>query len=163
MDTFFFGIPILAAGTGAVGAGEWSALIFYVVIALGISFLCSIWEAAMLSTPVSHIELLVQQGSKAGVIMQGLRQNVEHPISAILTLNTIAHTVGAAGAGAEATAIFGSEFFGIISAVLTLLILVFSEIIPKTLGAVLRQAANAIYCLFAAGAPLGIPAGRIRI
>ena len=136
MDTFFFGIPILAAGTGAVGAGEWSALIFYVVIALGISFLCSIWEAAMLSTPVSHIELLVQQGSKAGVIMQGLRQNVEHPISAILTLNTIAHTVGAAGAGAEATAIFGSEFFGIISAVLTLLILVFSEIIPKTLGAV---------------------------
>ena len=136
MDTFFSGIPILAAGTGAVGAGEWSALIFYVVIALGISFLCSIWEAAMLSTPVSHIELLVQQGSEAGVIMQGLRQNVEHPISAILTLNTIAHTVGAAGAGAEATAIFGSEFFGIISAVLTLLILVFSEIIPKTLGAV---------------------------
>ncbi len=136
MDTFFSGIPILAAGTGAVGAGEWSALIFYVVIALGVSFLCSIWEAAMLSTPVSHIELLVQQGSEAGVIMQGLRQNVEHPISAILTLNTIAHTVGAAGAGAEATAIFGSEFFGIISAVLTLLILVFSEIIPKTLGAV---------------------------
>ena len=129
-------IPILAAGSGTGGSGEWSALIFYVVIALGVSFLCSIWEAAMLSTPVSHIELLVEQGSKAGAIMQGLRQNVEHPISAILTLNTIAHTVGAAGAGAEATAIFGSEFFGIISAVLTLLILVFSEIIPKTLGAV---------------------------
>ncbi|MCY3780564.1 MAG: hemolysin family protein [Chloroflexi bacterium] len=128
--------PILAVTPGAGGAGEWGALIFYVVLALGISFLCSIWEAAMLSTPVSHIELLVQQGSKAGAIMQGLRQNVEHPISAILTLNTIAHTVGAAGAGAEATAIFGSEFFGIISAVLTLLILVFSEIIPKTLGAV---------------------------
>ena len=129
-------IPILAAGSGTGGSGEWGALIFYVVIALGVSFLCSIWEAAMLSTPVSHIELLVEQGSKAGAIMQGLRQNVEHPISAILTLNTIAHTVGAAGAGAEATAIFGSEFFGIISAVLTLLILVFSEIIPKTLGAV---------------------------
>lgn len=129
-------IPILAAATGAEGAGEWSALIFYITLALGISFLCSIWEAAMLSTPVSHIELLVQQGNQAGSIMQGLRQNVEHPISAILTLNTIAHTVGAAGAGAEATAIFGSEFFGIISAVLTLLILVFSEIIPKTLGAV---------------------------
>ena len=129
-------IPILAAATGAQGSGEWSALIFFIVLALGISFLCSIWEAAMLSTPVSHIELLVQQGSQAGAIMQGLRQNVEHPISAILTLNTIAHTVGAAGAGAEATAIFGSEFFGIISAVLTLMILVFSEIIPKTLGAV---------------------------
>ena len=137
MDGIPSSIPILAAATGgATGAGEWSALVFYILLALGISFLCSIWEAAMLSTPVSHIELLVQQGNKAGPIMQSLRQNVEHPISAILTLNTIAHTVGAAGAGAEATAIFGSEFFGIISAVLTLLILVFSEIIPKTLGAV---------------------------
>lgn len=137
MDTIITGIPLLAAGTGAAtGAGEWSNLIFYVVIALGVSFLCSIWEAAMLSTPVSHIELLVQEGSQAGVIMQGLRQNVEHPISAILTLNTIAHTVGATSAGAEAAAIFGSEFVGITSASLTLLILVFSEIIPKTLGAV---------------------------
>ena len=136
MDAIPSFIPILAAATGAQGAGEWGALVFYVLFALGISFLCSIWEAAMLSTPVSHIELLARQGNKAGAIMQSLRQNVEHPISAILTLNTIAHTVGAAGAGAEATAIFGSEFFGIISAVLTFLILVFSEIIPKTLGAV---------------------------
>jgi len=137
MDTTLLGIPILAAGpAGAEGTGLWSALIFYIVIALGISFLCSVWEAVMLSIPVSHIELLVEEGNTAGLIMQKLRQNVERPISAILTLNTIAHTVGAAGAGAEATAIFGSEFFGVISAVLTLLILVFSEIIPKTLGAV---------------------------
>lgn len=136
MDTILTGIPILAVGPAAGGAGEWGALIAYVIMALGISFLCSIWEAAMLSTPVSHIELLVQQGKQSGLIMQGLRQNVEHPISAILTLNTIAHTVGAAGAGAEATAILGSQFQGIIFFVLTLLILVFSEIIPKTLGAV---------------------------
>jgi Putative Mg2+ and Co2+ transporter CorB len=68
--------------------------------------------------------------------MRRHKENVERPISAILTLNTIAHTVGAAGAGAEAAAIFGSEFIGIISAVLTLLILVFSEIVPKTVGAV---------------------------
>ncbi len=136
MDTILTIFPILAVTTGAAGAGEWSALIVYVCIALGVSFLCSIWEAALLSTPVSHIELLVQQGSRAGAIMQGLRQNVEHPIAAILTLNTIAHTVGAAGAGAEANAIFGEEFFGIITAILTLLILVLSEIIPKTLGAV---------------------------
>lgn len=140
MDSIPTILPILAVTGGAQGAGEWGALIFYVLIALGVSFLCSVWEAAMLSTPVSHIELLVQQGSKAGVIMQGLRQNVEHPISAILTLNTIAHTVGAAGAGAEATAIFGSEYFGVISAALTLMILVFSEIIPKTLGAVYAKA-----------------------
>ncbi|MCY3834275.1 MAG: hemolysin family protein [Chloroflexi bacterium] len=136
MDTILTGIPILAVGPAAGGAGEWGALFAYVIMALGISFLCSIWEAAMLSTPVSHIELLVQQGKQSGLIMQGLRQNVEHPISAILTLNTIAHTVGAAGAGAEATAILGSQFQGIIFFVLTLLILVFSEIIPKTLGAV---------------------------
>lgn len=137
MDSILIGIPILAAGTGgAEGSGEWSALLFYIIVALGISFLCSVWEAVMLSTPVSHVELLVEQGDAAGIIMQGLRQNVERPISAILTLNTIAHTVGAAGAGAEATAIFGSEYFGIIGAVLTLLILVFSEIIPKTIGAV---------------------------
>lgn len=137
MDTTLLGIPILAAGTaGAEGSGLWSALIFYIVIAIGVSFLCSVWEAVLLSIPVSHIELLVEKGSKPGLIMQKLRQNVERPISAILTLNTIAHTVGAAGAGAEATAIFGSEFFGIISAILTLLLLIFSEIIPKTLGAV---------------------------
>ena len=136
MDTILTGIPILAVGTGTGGAGEWGALLFYVGMALVVSFLCSIWEAAMLSTPVSHIELLVQEGKEAGVIMQGLRQNVERPISAILTLNTVAHTVGAFGAGAEATVIFGSEFEGLIAVVLTLLILVFSEIIPKTLGAV---------------------------
>lgn len=137
MDATLLQIPILAAGTaGAEGSGLLSALLLYIAIALGISFLCSVWEAVMLSTPVSHIELLVEEGNQAGLIMQKLRQNVERPISAILTLNTIAHTVGAAGAGAEATAIFGSEFFGVISAVLTLLILVFSEIIPKTLGAV---------------------------
>jgi len=136
MDTILTGIPILAVTPAAAGAGDWGALFTYIILALGVSFLCSIWEAAMLSTPVSHIELLVEERRQAGVIMQGLRQNVEHPISAILTLNTIAHTVGAAGAGAEATAIFGSQFQGIIFAVLTLLILVFSEIIPKTLGAV---------------------------
>jgi CBS domain containing-hemolysin-like protein len=136
MDTIFTGIPVLAVGPAAGGSGEWGMLAAYIIMALGISFLCSIWEAAMLSTPVSHIELLVQQGKQSGLVMQGLRQNVEHPISAILTLNTIAHTVGAAGAGAEATAILGSQFQGIIFAILTLLILVFSEIIPKTLGAV---------------------------
>lgn len=136
MDTIFHSVPILAVTTGTGGSGEWSALLFYVGMALIVSFLFSVWEAAMLSTPVSHIELLVQEGRQAGVIMQGLRQNVERPISAILTLNTIAHTVGAFGAGAEATVIFGSEFEGLIAVVLTLLILVFSEIIPKTLGAV---------------------------
>jgi len=116
--------------------GTLGGLILYVVIALGVSFLCSVLEAVLLSVTLSHVEVLMDQGSQAGALMQKHKEDVERPISAILTLNTIAHTVGAAGAGAEATAIFGNQYIGIISAVLTLLILVFSEIIPKTLGAV---------------------------
>jgi len=97
--------------------------------------LCSVLEAVLLSTSHSHIELLAEQGRRAGKLMQKHKSNVERPISAILTLNTIAHTVGAAGAGAEAVGVFGNEWFGVISAVLTFMILFFSEIIPKTLGA----------------------------
>jgi Mg2+/Co2+ transporter CorB len=111
--------------------GAISALIIFIVVALGISFLCSIWEAVLLSASLSHIELLVKQGKRAGRIMRHHKQNMEQGISAILTLNTIAHTVGATGAGAEAAIIFGSNWIGLISAILTLLILVFSEIIPN--------------------------------
>ena len=121
---------------GAEGSGSTMALALYITLALAISFLCSILEAALLSTSQSHIELLVEQGKRAGRLMQSFKQDVDRPISAILTLNTIAHTVGAAGAGAQAAAIFGNQFLGLISAILTLLILIVSEIIPKTLGAV---------------------------
>ncbi len=121
---------------GAEGSGSITALVLYITLALAVSFLCSILEAALLSTSQSHIELLVEQGKRAGRLMQIFKQDVDRPISAILTLNTIAHTVGAAGAGAQAAAIFGNQFLGLISAILTLLILVLSEIIPKTLGAV---------------------------
>jgi CBS domain containing-hemolysin-like protein len=116
--------------------GSISGLIVFVMVALGFSFLCSILEAVLLSSSHSHIEIQAQAGKRSGRLMQKHKQNVDQPISAILTLNTIAHTVGAAGAGAQAMAVFGSEFIGVISAVLTFLILVFSEIIPKTLGAV---------------------------
>ncbi|GAB4561325.1 MAG: CNNM domain-containing protein [Anaerolineae bacterium] len=115
--------------------GTYLGLITYILVALGFSFLCSVLEAVLLSTTYSHIALLKQEGRRSGRIMESLKENVEKPISAILTLNTIAHTVGAAGAGAQAAAIFGSDRIGIISAILTLLILVFSEIIPKTIGA----------------------------
>ncbi|MCG8607038.1 CNNM domain-containing protein, partial [bacterium] len=115
--------------------GDVITLLVYVVIALGFSFLCSIWEAAFLSTSFSHIELLVKRGKRSGILMRHHKQNVEEGISAILTLNTIAHTVGAAGAGAQAAIVFGNKWIGLISAILTLLILVFSEIIPKTIGA----------------------------
>ncbi len=116
--------------------GTWGGLLLYIGIALGFSFLCSILEAVLLSTSISHIEILAQGGNKAGELMRQHKKDIDIPISAILTLNTIAHTVGAAGAGAQAAGIFGSEWLGLISAVLTLLILILSEIIPKTLGAV---------------------------
>ncbi|MEO0560900.1 MAG: CNNM domain-containing protein, partial [Chloroflexota bacterium] len=116
--------------------GSIAGLITYITIALGFSFLCSMWEAGLLSSSPSYVESLAGNGSAAGRIMKQLKDNVDRPISAILTLNTVAHTVGAAGAGAQAAAVFGNQWFGLISAVLTLLILVFSEIIPKTLGAV---------------------------
>jgi CBS domain containing-hemolysin-like protein len=116
--------------------GSFTGLLLYVGFALGFSFLCSILEAVLLSVSVSHVEVLLEKGERAGGLMQKHKSNIERPIAAILTLNTIAHTVGAAGAGAEAAAIYGSQFIGLISAILTLLILFFSEIIPKTLGAV---------------------------
>ena len=110
-------------------------LIIYILIALVFSFLCSIAEAVILSTTSAHISLLEKEGKKSGRLLRKLKEEINRPLAAILTLNTVAHTVGAAGAGAQATAVFGNAYLGIASAVLTLLILVFSEIIPKTLGA----------------------------
>jgi len=110
-------------------------LVTYVTVAIAFSFLCSILEAVLLSVNSAYIALLEKKGKPSGRLLRKLKNDVGKPLAAILTLNTIAHTIGAAGAGAEAAAIFGSNYVGVISAVLTLLILVFSEIIPKTLGA----------------------------
>jgi len=110
-------------------------LIIYIIIALGFSFLCSIAEAVLLSVTEPYIALLASQNKPSAGLLRRLKEDINKPLAAILTLNTIAHTVGAAGAGAQATNIFGSAYLGIASAILTLLILVFSEIIPKTLGA----------------------------
>jgi len=110
-------------------------LIIYVFIALGFSFYCSIAEAVLLSVTQPYISQQQQDGNQNGAILQQLKNDINRPLAAILTLNTIAHTMGAAGAGAQATVVFGNAYLGIASAVLTLLILVFSEIIPKTLGA----------------------------
>lgn len=110
-------------------------LILYVLIALGFSFLCSIAEAVLLSVTTPYISILEQESKSAGKVLRKLKKDINSPLTAILTLNTIAHTIGAAGAGAQAAFVFGNAYVGIASAVLTLLILVFSEIIPKTLGA----------------------------
>ena len=110
-------------------------LLFYLFLALFVSFLCSVMEAVLLSTPLSFLNVKEEEGHKSAKVFLKLKNNIDRPLSAILSLNTIAHTVGAAGVGAQATLLFGDLYFGIISAMLTLLILVFSEIIPKTIGA----------------------------
>lgn len=110
-------------------------LIFYLFLALFVSFLCSVMESVLLSTTVSFLNVKEESGHKSASIFIRLKNDIEKPLSAILSLNTVAHTIGAAGVGAQATKIFGDIYFGIISAILTLLILVFSEIIPKTIGA----------------------------
>ena len=109
-------------------------IFIYLFGALAISFLCSILEAVLLSTPMSFITAKEQEGRKSASLLKELKNNVDRPVGAILSLNTIAHTIGSAGVGAEVTRIWGDEWFGIASVVLTLLILIFSEIIPKTIG-----------------------------
>lgn len=124
-------------------------LVTYVTIALLFSFLCSIAEAVILSVTTGYIAVLEKNRRPSGRLLHKLKEDVNSSLAAILTLNTIAHTVGAAGAGAQAAEIFGNAYLGVASAVLTILILVCSEIIPKTLGAHYWQtlAPLTAYCL----------------
>lgn len=112
-----------------------TALILFLIGALVISFMCSLLEAVLMSTPMSFINAEVSQGRRGATILQQFKEHIDRPISAILALNTIANTIGAAGVGVQATHLWGEAWLGISSGTLTLLILVFSEIIPKTLGA----------------------------
>ncbi len=110
-------------------------MMVYFFIAIGLSFLCSILEAVLLSITASHIEVVKTKNETLGLLMQKQKDEINVSIGAILTLNTFAHTLGAAGVGSEAVKLFGEEYMFYISIVLTILILVLSEIIPKTLGA----------------------------
>lgn len=110
-------------------------LILYLALAIGVSFLCSILEAVLLSITPSYIAMLEKNDEKAGALLRSLKKDIDQPLAAILSLNTIAHTIGAAGVGAQAQIVFGNAYVTVTSIILTLLILVFSEIIPKTLGA----------------------------
>jgi CBS domain containing-hemolysin-like protein len=92
-------------------------------------------ESVLLSTPQSFLIVKKNKGHKWAKSFLNLKINIDKPLSAILSLNTVAHTIGAAGVGAQAVKVFGEVYFGIVSAVLTILILVFTEIIPKTIGA----------------------------
>lgn len=110
-------------------------LIVYFIIALLFSFLCSVLEAVILSVTPSFIYAKNQQGRAYAKWLKKYKDNIDRPLAAILTLNTFAHTIGAAGVGAQAQVVWGNEYLSVVSAVLTILILIFSEIIPKTIGA----------------------------
>ena len=109
-------------------------LLIFLLGAMAISFLCSILESVLMSTPLSYISMREDAGYKQASRFKAYKTDNGKPIAAILSLNTIANTIGAAGVGAQATQAFGSQWFGLVSALTTILILVFSEIIPKTIG-----------------------------
>lgn len=101
---------------------------------MGISFVCSILESSLMSTPISFITMKEDEGYRFAARFKQYKQDSSRPIAAILSLNTIANTIGAAGVGRQATLLFGNEWFGLVSAITTVLILLFSEIVPKTIG-----------------------------
>tara|TARA_Y100001949_G_scaffold173713_1_gene179782 strand:- start:313 stop:1320 length:1008 start_codon:yes stop_codon:yes gene_type:complete len=111
-------------------------LLAYFFLALVLSFLCSLLEAVILSTPSSYSSILMKQNRNHGMRLERFKENINRPLAAILTLNTFAHTLGAAGVGAQTLELYGENSVAIASGILTLLILIFSEIIPKTLGSV---------------------------
>lgn len=110
------------------------ALLAYLMVALGVSFLCSILESVLMSTTLSYLTMREDDGYAAATLFKTYKTDTSKPIAAILSLNTIANTFGAAGVGSEATKLWGSEWFGLVSAITTLLILMFAEIVPKTIG-----------------------------
>lgn len=109
-------------------------LLIFLFVALAVSFLCSVLESVLMSTPISYITMREDEGFKPASLMKKYKLDPSRAIAAILSLNTIANTIGAAGVGRQATIVFGSQWFGVVSAVVTILILVFAEIIPKTIG-----------------------------
>lgn len=109
-------------------------LLLFLLGAMGVSFLCSLLESVLMTTTLSYINLREEEGYAPAKLMEGYKEETGRPLAAILSLNTIANTIGAAGVGSQATIVFGSKWFGLVSAVTTILILIFSEIIPKRIG-----------------------------
>ena len=114
-----------------------TVLVLYALLSIVFSFICSILEAVLLSVTPTFIRLKKKEGKAYATYLEQLKKDVDKPLIAILTLNTVAHTVGAIMVGSEAEHVFGDKGNGVfmISAIMTILILVASEIIPKTIGA----------------------------
>lgn len=127
-------------------------LIGFVSIAIGLSFVCSMAESVLLSMTPSYIADVQDSNPKKAKMLKRLKQDkVDQSLAAILTLNTMANTLGSIGAGAQATIVFGSAWFGLFSALMTLAILTFSEIIPKTLGTVYWRQLSGLVAYFVRG------------
>ena len=122
-----------------IGMSMISLLLLFFAIAIITSFLCSLWEAVLLSITPSYAQIQLQKGTRLGHRLQSFKDDIDRPLAAILTLNTIAHTVGAIGVGDQAARIWidaNPLITGLaVPATMTLAILVLSELIPKTLGA----------------------------
>ncbi|WP_461481871.1 CNNM domain-containing protein [Porticoccus sp.] len=112
-----------------------TSLLIYLAIAIGISFLCSVLEAVLLSVTPMFVEQTQSANPVSGKMLSRVREQLDESISAILIVNTFAHTMGAAGVGSQAVKLYGAHWETLIAVLLTLAILYFSEIIPKTLGA----------------------------
>lgn len=122
-----------------------ATLLFFLTLSIIVSFLCSIWEAVILSVTPTYVSRMEKEKPFTGKLLNRFKEDIDRPLSAILTLNTVAHTVGAIGVGIEAEKIFGAHYINLyffeisyeslVAGVMTLAILVLSEIIPKTLGA----------------------------
>jgi putative hemolysin len=109
-------------------------LLFYYITSHAISFICSIFEAVLLCCTNSYIGLLKKKKPVTGKILADLKLRIDRPLAAILTLNTAAHTFGAAGVGATVDHLYGSQWLTLVSVILTLTMLFLTEMIPKTLG-----------------------------
>lgn len=129
-----------------------SLLIFFVLLAIGVSFVCSLAESVLLSMTPSFIADVQESNPKKAEMLKSLKvDNIDQSLAAILTLNTVAHTLGSIGAGAQATIVFGSAWFGLFSALMTLAILFMSEIIPKTLGTLYWRQLSGLVAYFVRG------------
>lgn len=125
------------------------ALLLFFALSISVSFFCSMWEAVLLSNTPSFIGRLQTEKPAIGHLLNKMKEDIDKPLSAILTLNTFAHTVGALGVGVEAGKLFGTHqidlgvfsitYESVIAALMTLAILILSEIIPKTIGAIFWQ------------------------
>ncbi|MGO1250016.1 CNNM domain-containing protein [Psychrobacter sp.] len=154
-------LPQLTWAAGAVSTTNAAAaptalsvalLIFFVALAIGVSFACSLAESVLLSmTPSFIADVEETNPKKAGMLKKLKVDNIDQSLAAILTLNTVAHTLGSIGAGAQATIVFGSAWFGLFSAIMTLAILFISEIIPKTLGTLYWRQMSGLVAYFVRG------------